>query len=203
MSGVSVLRGIFFQWCAVDYSRMQPHNRIWFPRGLRSHPASYSFRCLYCQNAGQRVPALHHRVPLPSSHHWYVEKVCSGVLFREWTDASLDQDQAHCSNNVTVEPRQKDQALASGIIEMEQPVASQHSLPAFVVLKWFAWQCNLTRNLPDEQTIFCHALPFKKEIHALDYSSKGRFCFWNLGETHTHTYTHLCRKAWTLRMEPL
>ena len=202
MSGVSMLRGILFQWCAVDYSRMQPQNRIWFPRGLRSHPVSYSFRCLYCQNAGQGVPALHHWVPLPSSHHWYVEKVCSGVLFREWTDASLDQDQAHCSNNVTVEPSQKDQGLASGITEMEQPVASQRSLPA--LSSWNGLPDNAT--WPETSQM---SRPFsvmlcllKKRFMLRTIPPKVDFASGTLGK-HTHTYTHLCRKVWTLRMEPL
>lgn len=58
------------------------------------------------------LPALCHCVPLGSSHHQCVEKVCSGLLCRWWIGASLGQDQAHCSHNMMVEPNQKDQVLA-------------------------------------------------------------------------------------------
>lgn len=80
--------------------------------------------------------------------------------FQRMNWASLGQDQAHCSNNVTVEPNLKDQALASGIRVMEQPTASEPPSVCIVVLKWFAWRYRLTRNLLDLQNIFCHALPF-------------------------------------------
>ena len=82
MSGVTILCGILFQWCAVDYSRIRPQDLIWFPGGPNPSSTFYSFICSHCQNVRPVADARDIWVPLPPSHHRCVEKVCS-VCFAE------------------------------------------------------------------------------------------------------------------------
>lgn len=67
--------------------------------------------------------ALYSRVSLPSSHQWCVEKVCSGLLCREWTDVSLGQNQAHCLNNRAVRTQSRGPGFCSRATVMEQKAA--------------------------------------------------------------------------------
>lgn len=59
-----------------------------------------TYSCLGCQNTGPTTePACSAQLgPAAVRPSQRVAKVCSGLLHREWTDASLGQAQAHCSN---------------------------------------------------------------------------------------------------------
>ena len=81
--------------------------------------------------------ALQSWVSLQSSHQCCVEKVCSGLLCREGTGASLGQNQAHCLNNRAVRTQSRGSGFCSWAAEMEQKAALLSFSARTVAQKWF------------------------------------------------------------------
>lgn len=148
--------------------------------------------------------ALYSRISLPSSHHWCVEKACCVLLCREWTMASLGQNQARCLNNRAV----RTQSKGPGFCSWDYSDGTEGRLTVILFLHSSLEMVFMAVHL--DQNPFAIA----KHYFIMLWLLEKRFRFWNdpsktdsaFGALKKKRHTHLCRKgvsALHLRVETL